>query len=226
VPQCDGTRCDDGCGGYCPCNAGTVCNAKSECVDPDDCHDTCGSQKLACGEMCGKSCGSCASEQSCLQGSCQDAISCKDCPLSMRVISKKLIGGKLREVTLAIDFAPSEIEPKPRLADFRIRASRPAVVRGAQHGAALSQAHKDLLKFEPWQEPWRHRADGAYQFVVYEATNTELVGAGRFMEITLSLDEWGPVKFALQRREQTFAPADADSALQSSSYDSEVIVTR
>ena len=62
--------------------------------------------------------------------------------------------------------------------------------------------------------------------VVYEATNTELVGAGRFMEIPLSLDEWGPVKFALQRREQTFAPADADSALQSSSYDSEVIVTR
>lgn len=141
-------------------------------------------------------------------------------------MSKKLVAGKLRELTLAVDFAPAETEPRPRLADFRIRASRPAIVRGARPGAALAQAHKDLLKFEPWQEPWRHRADGSYQFVVYEATNTELVRDGRVFEITLSLDEWGPVKFALQRREQTFAPAEADSALQSSRYDNEVIVTR
>lgn len=176
--------------------------------------------------MCGNSCGACSEGQSCLQGSCQEARSCSDCPLTLRLVSKKLVAGKLREVTLAVDFAPAETEPKPRLADFRIRASRLALVRGARPGPALAQAHKDLLKFEPWQEPWRHRPDGSYQFVVYEATNTELVGEGRVLEMTLSLDEWGPVKFALQRREQTFAPAEADSALQSSSYENEVIVTR
>jgi len=80
--------------------------------------------------------------------------------------------------------------------------------------------------FEPWAQPWRRRGDGAYQLVAYEATNAELVADGRVVELTLSLDEWGPVRFSLQRHEQTFAPSDADAALQASPYDTEVIVTR
>jgi len=226
VPTCDGTRCEDGCGGYCPCGTGTVCNAASECVARELCGDTCASQKLACGEMCGSACGACSAGQSCVQGSCQEAVSCTDCPLSLRVLDKILVGGKLREVTLAVDYAPLETEPRPRLADFRIRSSRPSVVRQAHAGPALTKAQKSLVSFEPWAEPWRRRADGAYQLLAYEATNTELVAEGRVLEVTLSLDEWGPVKFSLQRREQTFAPPDADLALQASSYDSEVIVTR
>jgi hypothetical protein len=112
------------------------------------------------------------------------------------------------------------------MADFRIRSSRPAAVRAAHAGPALASARKDLVLFEPRAEPWRRRSDGAYQFLAYEATNTELVADGRVVELTFSLDEWGPVKFSLQRREQTFAPSEADLALQSSHYDSEVIVTR
>lgn len=225
-PTCDGTRCDDGCGGYCPCAQGTVCNAATECVSPGHCKDTCSSQKLSCGEICGTTCGTCAAAESCVQGSCIPAVSCADCPLSLRLVGKKLVQGKLSEVTLAVEFSPAETEARPRMADFRIRSSRPAVVRAARGGPALANARKDLVLFEPWAEPWRRRADGAYQFLAYEATNTELVADGRVVELTLSLDEWGPVKFSLQRREQTFAPSEADLALQSSPYDSEVIVTR
>lgn len=225
-PSCDGTRCDDGCGGYCPCAAGTVCNASSECVAPEDCKDTCESQKLSCGEMCGTACGSCTDSQSCVQGSCSEAISCESCPLSLRLVGKKLSGGKLQQVTLAVDYAPTELEPRPRIADLRLRGSRAAVVRAAVAGAALTKADKSLVLFEPWTQPWRRRGDGSYQVVAYEPTNTQLLADGRVVELTLSLDEWGPVKFSLQRRQQIFAPPESDSALQSSSYDSEVIVTR
>ena len=37
--ECDGTRCDDGCGGTCPCGENLECNADGECVDA--CDDTC-----------------------------------------------------------------------------------------------------------------------------------------------------------------------------------------
>ena len=82
------------------------------------------------------------------------------------------------------------------------------------------------MVFEPWAKPWRRRGDGSYQVVAYEPTNTEPLADGRVVELKLSLDEWGPVRFSLQRREQIFAPPESDSALQSSSYDTEVIVTR
>ena len=205
---------------------GSVCNAASQCVAPEDCEDTCESQKLKCGEMCGHACGACSDSQSCVQGSCIEAISCENCALSLRLVSKKLAAGKLHEVTLAVDYAPTELEPRPRMADFRLRASRPAVVRAAVAGPALTQADKSLLLFEPWGQPWRRRGDGSYQLVVYKPTNNGFVADGRVVALTLSLDEWGPIRFSLQRRQQIFAPPESDSALQSSSYDTEVIVTR
>ena len=226
APACDGTRCDDGCGGFCPCAQGTVCNAAGTCLPPDQCTDSCAGEKLTCGEMCGVSCGSCASNESCLNGACAHAKSCSDCALSLRHLSKKVEGGKLREITLALEYAPREGEPRPRMADFHLRTSRPVWLKNATEGPALTVVNKSLANFEPWGEPWRRRLDGTFQLLAYEATSTDRLASGRIARLTFALDEWGPVRFSLKRREQVFAPPEADVVLQVSAYDGDVVVTR
>ena len=57
-------------------------------------------------------------------------------------------------------------------------------------------------------------------------SGTARVNAGRLMTLTFDLAEPGPVKFELLRHAQTFAPLDADSVLQASSYDRSLVVSR
>lgn len=69
-PTCDGTSCDDGCGGVCQCPAGMVCDAQRRCVQEGDCTQTCASENLECGEVCGESCGACDEGHECREGRC------------------------------------------------------------------------------------------------------------------------------------------------------------
>ncbi len=223
-PVCDGTRCEDGCGGYCPCAEGTVCNASAECVQPEACTDQCGT--LGCGDICGEACGECADGESCLGGACAVAEACDDCPLALKLLSKELVDGKIHEVTLAIDFAPASSEPTPRVVDLRIHASKQVWMSSAVRGAALAAAGKDLHHFAPLDETWRELPDGTHQLIVYSGSTTTHIGTGRIATVKFRLEEWGPVTFSFVRREQGFAPPDADAALQASRYDGQVIVTR
>jgi hypothetical protein len=225
-PSCDGTRCEDGCGGYCPCAEGTVCDATQACVSPADCHDTCEQLDLSCGSICGVDCGQCADDESCVEGACQGAINCSDCALTLSLVRRQVVDERLRSVTLAVEYAPSELEPRPRLADLRIRAPEGAVLATATAGPALQEAGKELFVDGDSGEPWKLRSDGTLQFLAYKASNVERLASGRVLTLTFTLDAYGPVEFSLVRRQQVFAPPAADAALQSTSYETAVVVTR
>ncbi len=224
--MCDGSRCSDGCGGTCECAAGTVCNAKDICLTPEKCTDTCASAGYQCGDICGESCGDCSNSESCIAGSCQEAISCSDCPLRLELVERSVEDRRLTRVVLAIQYAPAETEPRPRLADFRIRADRPVQLMKAEEGLALASAEKELYVDEITNNPWKVRADGSYQMLVYGYANTRSFVEGRLVTFTFELDEPSPVTFSFVRHEQTFAPANSDAALQSSNYDAALVVSR
>jgi len=226
VPLCDGTRCDDGCGGICECAGDNVCNAAGACVAPAECKDTCASAGRSCEAVCGQECGACADDASCVTGTCKQALNCQGCSLPFYTLSRKIVDGRIREVTFALDYAPAEHEPRPRLADLRVRANRKATLKSVQLGGALSSAGKALFVNSETGEPWKKRADGSFQILAYRATNTNPFGTGRLMTMTFELNELGPVEFTLVRRLQTFAPPEADAALQSTSYETAVVVSR
>ncbi len=226
VPSCDGTRCDDGCGGVCDCAAGSVCDGKNACVAPEACTDTCEALGKSCGEVCGKRCGECGEGEACLTGQCVDAAGCKDCALHLTVLDRKLSGNHLTEVTLAVEYSPSEGSPRPRMADLRVRAGQGMELVEAAGGAALDAADKALYVDELSKKPFKLRADGAYQLLAYGFANTRAIEAGRLATLTFRGDALGPVSFSLVRRDQTFAPSDADQLLQSSPYDQAVVVSR
>lgn len=225
-PKCDGTSCSDGCGGLCDCTAGNVCNAVESCVAPSECKDTCESTGRVCGEMCGQSCGLCGDGKSCVAGQCRDALNCDDCALKFSVVSKEVVDGKIRSVVLALDYQPADGEPRPRLADFRIAASRRVELVEVEEGDALEQAGKKLFRDEVAKRNFQRRRDGSYQLFAYGVSDVETLQPGRIVTLKFSLQELGPVSFSLTRRAEVFAPPPADSALQSTSYDHAVVVSR
>lgn len=160
-----------------------------------------------------------------MDGSCRAALSCTDCPLSLRVVGRTVASGRIVGLRLSVDFAPGEM-PLPRLLDLRLRASRPVQLDRVERGPALESSGKELVLDDATGRPWTERRDGTFQFLALQAANTESIGAGRVLELRFSLNEPGPVEFWLQRREQTFAPPESDAALQASGYDAALVVTR
>lgn len=83
-PQCANNSCGpDGCGGPCPCPDTGVPNADGNLVEASQCNSTCESAAWACGNLCGKECGTCPNGQSCASGKCLcqpkcEASSCRD----------------------------------------------------------------------------------------------------------------------------------------------------
>lgn len=128
----------------------------------------------------------------------------------------------LGRVDLAIEFYPSEFEPRPRIMDFRLVANAQIFLIEATAGAALNAAEKSLWLNADTGQPWRRLQDGSYQLLVL-SNNDQRIGEGRLLELHLSLSEARPVAFALVKRADTFAPADADLVLQSTSYDGSVV---
>ncbi len=224
-PLCDGTRCDDGCGGTCACTGEDVCDAQGFCVKPARCPETCQSTKAACGEVCGESCGGCDEGQSCSEGRCRAAISCADCPLQLRVLERNISAGRITSLRIALDFVPAGM-PLPRLADLRLKANRPLTLLAAKLGEALVTGGKVLAHDEATGQPWIEQRDGSFQFLVLQSTNVTDIGAGRLLELSFASNEPGPIELSLARREQTLAPPESDAALQASGYDAPLLVTR
>jgi hypothetical protein len=226
VPHCDGTSCSDGCGGTCDCASGKVCNLAQACVKPEACTDTCEAAGRSCGSLCGKNCGGCGESQACIDGQCREGLSCADCGLQLRLIDRTVINGKVVRVKLGVELGDgASAAPAPRLIDLRIAADHPAELVAATPGPSLLETGKDLFQDEVTKKSWQRRPDQSYQVLAYALTGTLRVKPGRIMTLTFDLAESGPVKFALQRHAQTFAPLDADSALQASQYDEAVVAT-
>jgi hypothetical protein len=225
-PVCDGTRCDDGCGGVCDCADGTLCDAHGACLAPEQCNDTCQGAGKTCGDVCGQACGTCGDGEACLLGSCQPAAGCTDCALHLTVLDKKLNAGHIVEVRVAVEYAPAEGSERPRMADVRLRASAELELVAAEAGPALTAADKSLYVDDTTQKAWKKRADGSYQLLAYGFANTRTFEPGRLIVLTFRGDALGPATFALVRRDQTFAPSVPDQALQSTPYDQAVVVSR
>ncbi len=130
--------------------------------------------------------------------------------------------GSLARVDLAIELHPSGSEPGPRIMDLRLVANAQVFLIEATAGAALNAAGKSLWLNSDTGQPWRRLQDGSYQLLVL-SNNNQRIGEGRLLELRLSLSEARPVAFALVKRAETFAPADADLFLQSTSYDGSVV---
>jgi hypothetical protein len=155
-----------------------------------------------------------------------EAVSCAECSLRLRLVGRRLVEGRLREVQLALDYQPQEGEARPRMGSFVIRASKPVWLKHAVPGPALVGANKTLAEFPPWGDRWRRLANGAFELLAYRSSSAEPIQTGEVARLTFALEEWGPVRFSILRREQTFAPQEADAPLQASRYDGLVIVTR
>jgi hypothetical protein len=225
VPHCDGTSCNDGCGGTCDCAPGLVCNPSDACVKPEDCDATCGSEQAGCGTVCGQECGFCGGTMSCQEGKCVEGVSCATCSLQLKVLSKRSLAGRLLEVTVALDYAPGEQEPKPRLADFRIAANRDVQLMTVETGEALTEASKELYRDPATGARFRRHGDGSYQLMAFGLGNVEEIGAGRLATLTFAVGSTQALELRIVRRHQTFAPPLSDTALQASTYDRGLVVT-
>ncbi len=225
-PFCDGLTCgnDDGCGGSCECGGGLVCDARQQCVDPADCTDTCASTGWECGGVCGLDCGGCAPGEICVGGQCQENVNCTDCSLRLFLIDSSVENGRLTRVEMGLDYRPADGEPRPRIADIRIGVSAPSELLEVAEGPALDDAGKDLYIDPITNQPWKKRIDGSYQFLAISFANTETLAAGRMLTMTFSVDLSRPVSFFIVRREEIFAPPEADAAIQSFSYEQPVVV--
>jgi hypothetical protein len=225
APRCDGTSCNDGCGGSCACAAGNVCDPSGACVPQAACDDTCESQAASCGTVCGATCGSCEGSETCSAGKCVEGVSCASCSMRLVLLDKKVVDGRLLEVTVGLDYEPKDQEEKPRLLDLRLRAGAAARLVDAQPGAALTSTNKSLYRDGASGNNFRKHGDGSYQLLVFSIGDTDPVGVGRMATLKFSVASSSPWAVHLVRRLESAAPAPADAVLQSTSYDQSLVVS-
>lgn len=225
-PSCDGTRCDDGCGGTCSCADGTVCNLNGECVPPGECDDTCETAGYTCDSICGESCGVCSTTESCIDHKCERAVNCTDCSLKLSLVEKNVDDGQLSTLTLAMDYEPVDGEPKPRMFDIRLKVDEDVSLNAVTVGESLKNVDKDLYTDPDTLRKWQKRADGTYRFVAFSVADNREIEKGRLMTLTFTADENRAPLFSIVKRNQIFAPPIADEALQLSSYDETIKVTQ
>jgi hypothetical protein len=144
--------------------------------------------------------------------------------LKLVLISKTSDAGLINKVVLAVEYAPTGSDPKPRMADIRLSSNLVVALDSADKGQALTDSGKDLYIDPLTNKSWKKRADGSYQFLIHSLSNANYISTGRLFTLTLSMNLKGPLYFRLTKREQTFAPADADSLLQGTPYDGSVVV--
>jgi hypothetical protein len=239
-PSCEAGSCSDGCGGTCDCEKGTKCDtASGKCVDCTE-EDTCGD--MECGQVCGYSCGDnegeCGENENCVSGYCYPST------LKMTLVSSAVSESDGRvHGTLQVDYKPRPGEPSPRMADLRLMTDRAVnfELESVTLGGSATTAHKSMYEDPITMMPWQYRPDGAIQMLIHTAdadlayaSETLREGVLLSLNFVLDLEEddtgtsiyENKVEISLVRRDQVFAPFDADNALQETAYDQAVVVTK
>jgi hypothetical protein len=256
VPACEGRACgEDGCGGQCgACGEGESCSAAGRCEvsSPEGCAESCASAGAECGEVCGESCGECAGERSRCEGGrcvcppdcagkvCGDAdgcggvcapcpreVACAECALVLRVVEREEVEGRLRAVTLAVDYQPGAQGAAPTIADLRLKVEGPAVLERVGLGEAMLEAQKELVQSPSTGRPYQALPEGVFQFLALSSRNTNEIPGGRWLFVRFLLGDTaqeGPAVFSLVKREQVLAPPGADSQLWAEAYDVPVVI--
>lgn len=219
---------DDGCGGVCGCTGTDKCSSTGKCVAQSSCTETCQTAGWTCGSLCEAQCGTCGVDQGCVQGTCLAArdISCPTCPLQLTVANRTLdASGALDTVTLSLVYAPAAGAARGRIADFRVQADRAVTLVGADLGAALTSTGKELFLDPTSQNPWQRPSEGLHQLLVVSRADTRRIEAGELLRLRFKLEvPVGIASFRLVRRDEVFAPADANAVVQASGYDAPVVV--
>ncbi len=260
TPSCDARACgSDGCGGVCgACAAPATCSADGQCVTnaPDACDKSCAELGFACGDHCGNSCGTCTGAQescvankctcgpSCSVETCEQVdgcdgkcpacprdVSCSDCPLTLSVVDREIVDGRVRSVTVALDFAPKLGTPLPGMADLRLRVLGDAELAQVAIGESLITSEKGFYMDPETGRAYRELADGTLQLLIMSTNNTRDIPAGRWLFLTFRFaPSFGadasvtPLILALVEREEIFAPAAADAALWGSHFGASLVV--
>lgn len=252
-PVCDGRVCgDDGCGGNCGnCVEGASC-VDGLCFSDDgggaDCSQSCAELGHECGEHCGESCGSCPSAgQACVDhrcacepncdnlvcgdddgcggvcGGCPSDRNCQACALRLLLITDQVVGGA-REVTLALDYEPSDSMFDPGMVDLRLAAVGGATLERVGLGEALMQGQKELFVHPLTGKPFQEIRDNVYRIMITSPYNNALLQRGRwlFLRFRVAGDDdtpgQQPIRFSLLREAAVFAPLAADETLADNSF--------
>ena len=241
-PRCpDGYCGDNGCGESCGCETGFMCDKDKEtCIECGDLSRVC--DGVECGEVCGVPCGNldgdCPESEVCMDGLCQAAA------LKMELVSGEVFAsdGKYHG-TLQIDYMPRSTDTHPRIADLRINTNRSVdfEVDSISLGVAGTLADK-IPYIDPISlKPWRYRPDGSVQVLVHTDLSDIAHADKRFEQGTLLIVNFvcdlkdddpttgikeNQVSISLVKRNQVFAPFEADLALQETAYDTAVVVTK
>ena len=213
-----GYECGEVCGEVCGvCGGGLFCD-DGLCV----CKPTCTAAGCGGDDGCGGACGPCPTAQS-----------CEGCPLILSVVDRELGPDGLSALTLAVDFAASEPAPAPAMADLRLAVEGGVRLERVGITPSLLAAGKTLLRHPYTGKRFQVDQNGVHRFVLISSSGKRetKIPTGRWLLLRFVFEEpqagsAAPAVFSLVQREDVFAPAAADLALQSEGYDGRVVVWR
>jgi hypothetical protein len=136
------------------------------------------------------------------------------------VLNKESSNETLTALTLVVDYFPTSMEPRPRIADVRLDVPAGLVLDSLTLGIAGTSASKELYVDPETGSPWKLRSDGSIQALVVALDNSNSLESGRLLTYTFSIPapQAGSVSVNIVKRDQTFAPPDSDSALDATAY--------
>ena len=145
----------------------------------------------------------------------------------MSVVNKQVENGVITGLTLGVDYFPTDLEVRPRIVDIRLNIPAGLVLDNLVLGIAGTSASKDLYLDPESGAAWKVRSDGSIQALVIALDNTNTLESGRLLTYTFSIPspQAGSISVNLVKRVQTFAPPDADTAIDATAYDNALEVS-
>ena len=221
-PRCDGETCNDnGCGGNCECPKGTYCNGAMVCTKPEDCLDSCSSLEWECGTVCGDDCGACGEGRQCLDGHCEGVTSCDTCPLRL-VYSNIITSDNTKTIEIDLTYTPMENGAFARIFELYVVTDPPLEMKRVTEGEAITDSDKKISVNAETGNAWYETRIGRYRVSAMSLSNTNALSQGVLARLELEAPPRmvnTEARLWIERRQQIFAPEEADVMLQISPYD-------
>jgi hypothetical protein len=121
-----------------------------------------------------------------------------------------------RVLTFAIDYAPGDETVRPRFVDVSIQPNKPITytIEDVSVGAGMTRTNKQFLVNDLTSKDYLFTDSGAVKFLIYGLGNLSDLSGGRVFTFTIVAEIKEPISFSISRKENIFAPVEADSALQ------------
>lgn len=209
------------CGMVCGTSCGT-CAAQHDCeqgqciCQPDCRNKTCGADN-GCGGICEP---------------CPRTQNCDSCVLQLKLIAEEATQGRVHTVRVELQVQLEEGAPKPQMADLRLQVKGPAVLGRVGLSDALINAQKSLVPDAQTGLPYRRSpaAEGEqgdlYAFTILSTQNRQEIAGGSWLVFEFQIGDTRaqPVEISLVKREQIFAPIQADSLLWGDEFNQSLVI--